>query len=118
MRELFKEKAINKTEVNLEAYRGKVVIKKDPPVAKTEGGILIPEPCQDRPITGTVKSVGKGKYDEYGERIPIDCKPGDRVLFHKWDGLNVTVEGQDFYVIDGDKVLAKLDNALDVLSII
>jgi chaperonin GroES len=95
--------------IALKGLRGKVVIRKDKPAATTSGGIIIPESCREKPITGEVLSVGPGEISPEGYRQPTDIKAGDGILFHKYSGLNVTLDGEEFYIIPAKDCLATFD---------
>src|SRR5438045_2374912 len=92
----------------IEALRNRVVIKKDTPDEKTQGGIIIPDEAKDKPITGTVLSVGPGKVLENGLRQPMEVAVGDRVLFNKYSGINPVIDGEEVFVVPIQEVLATL----------
>ena len=73
----------------------RVVVKRVTADEKTAGGIIIPDTAQEKPSQGEVLAVGPGGRDEAGKLIPIDIKVGDRVLFGKWSGTEVKIDGQD-----------------------
>ena len=72
---------------------------------KTAGGIIIPDTAKEKPMEGEVVAVGSGLRDEAGKVVPLDVKAGDRVLFSKWAGTEVSIEGKDYLVMkEGDIV--------------
>ncbi len=66
---------------------------------KTAGGIIIPDTAKEKPMEGEVVAVGSGLRDEAGKVVPLDVKAGDRVLFSKWAGTEVSIEGKDYLVM-------------------
>lgn len=92
--------------IHLQGIRDRVVIKKDTPKETTAGGIIIPDACREKPITGTVLSVGPGEISASGYRLPMQCRVGDKAVFHKYSGMNVMVDGEEFYIIRENEVLA------------
>jgi len=66
---------------------------------KTLGGIIIPDTAKEKPLQGVVIAIGKGNKDKDGKHIPLDVKVGDKVLYGKWGGTEVKVEGQDFIIM-------------------
>ena len=76
---------------------------------KTSGGIIIPDTAKEKPQEGKVVAVGPGKIDENGKRIPLDVKKNDRVLFSKYGGTDVTIEGVDHLILREDDILGILE---------
>ena len=72
---------------------------------KTAGGIIIPDTAKEKPTEGEVIAVGPGGRDESGKLIPIDLKEGDRVLFGKWSGTEVKIDGQDLLIMKESDIL-------------
>jgi chaperonin GroES len=72
---------------------------------KTKGGIIIPDTAKEKPAEGKVVAVGKGKLDESGKRIALEVKKGDRILFGKYSGTEVKMEGDDYLIMREDDVL-------------
>ena len=73
----------------------RVMVKRINPEAKTKGGIIIPDTAREKPQQGEVVAVGPGGRDEAGKLIPIDIKSGDKVLFGKWSGTEVVLDGEE-----------------------
>jgi len=73
---------------------------------KTAGGIIIPDTAKEKPQEGKVVAVGAGKLDEDGKRIPLDVKEGDRVLFSKYAGSEITIDGVEHLIMREDDILA------------
>jgi chaperonin GroES len=76
---------------------------------KTSGGIIIPDTAKEKPQEGKVVAVGPGKIDENGKRIPLEVKKNDRVLFSKYGGTDVTIEGVDHLILREDDILGILE---------
>ena len=87
----------------------RVVIRRVEEEAKTKGGIIIPDTAKEKPQEGEVIAVGPGARDETGERIPMDVKAGDRILFGKWSGSEVKLDGEDLLIMKESDILGLLD---------
>jgi len=87
----------------------RVVVKRVEEDTKTKGGIIIPETAQEKPMQGTILSVGPGGRDEAGKLIPIDLKTGDKVLFGKWSGTEVKIDGQDLLIMKESDIMGVLE---------
>ena len=73
------------------------------------GGIIIPDTAKEKPQQGTVIAVGNGKVNDNGERIPLDVKAGDRILFGKYSGQEIKLDGQEYLIVKEDEVLAVIE---------
>jgi chaperonin GroES len=71
---------------------------------KTKGGIIIPDTAKEKPIEGTVIAVGNGKLSENGKRVALEVKKGDRILFGKYSGTEVKIEGEEYLIMREDDV--------------
>jgi chaperonin GroES len=87
----------------------RVVVKRIAADEKTSGGIIIPDTAQEKPSQGEVTAVGPGGRDEAGKLIPIDIKVGDRVLFGKWSGTEVKIDGQELLIMKESDIMGVLD---------
>jgi chaperonin GroES len=76
-----------------------------------KGGIIIPDTAKEKPQEGEVIAAGAGKINDKGERIALDVKAGDRVLFGKYSGTEIKVEDEDYLILREDEILAKLSGA-------
>ena len=74
------------------------------------GGIIIPDTAKEKPQQGTVIGVGNGKVNDNGKRIPLDVKAGDRILFGKYSGQEIKLDGEDYLIMKEDDVLAVLED--------
>ena len=87
----------------------RVVVKRVTADEKSAGGIIIPDTAQEKPSQGEVIAVGPGGRDESGKLIPIDIKVGDRVLFGKWSGTEVKIDGQDLLIMKESDLLGVIE---------
>ena len=92
--------------VNLTPLGDRVLIKKVEAEGKTSGGIFIPDTAKEKPQIGEVMAVGQGKYNDDGKRTPVDLKVGDKVIFAKYSGSEVKVDGVEYVVIAESDILA------------
>ena len=83
----------------------RVVIKRVEEEQKTKGGIIIPDTAKEKPQEGEVIAAGPGGRDESGKLIPIDLKVGDRILFGKWSGTEIKLDGQDLLIMKESDVM-------------
>ena len=83
----------------------RVVVRRVESEAKTAGGIIIPDTAKEKPQEGEVIAVGPGGRDEAGKLIPLDVKAGDRILFGKWSGTEVKIDGQDYLIMKESDVM-------------
>jgi chaperonin GroES len=87
----------------------RVVVKRVEQDTKTTGGIIIPDTVQEKPMQGDVVAVGPGARDDAGKVVPLDVKSGDRVLFGKWSGSEVKLDGEDLLIIKESDILGILE---------
>jgi chaperonin GroES len=78
---------------------------------KTKGGIIIPDTAKEKPQEGEVVAVGPGARDERGQLVPLDVKVGDRVLFGKWSGTEVKIDGQEVLIMKESDIMGVLEGA-------
>jgi chaperonin GroES len=83
----------------------RVLVKRVEAEEKTAGGIIIPDSAQEKPAEGVIVSVGEGAYNEDGDRIKPDVKAGDKVLFGKWSGTEVKLDGEDLLIMKESDIL-------------
>ncbi|HLU60818.1 MAG TPA: co-chaperone GroES [Gammaproteobacteria bacterium] len=95
--------------MNLRPLHDRVIIKRLEAETKSAGGIVIPDTAAEKPIRGEVVAVGKGKILENGEVRPLDLKVGDKVLFGKYSGTEVKVDGEELLVMREEDVMAVLE---------
>ena len=87
----------------------RVVVRRVEEETKTAGGIIIPDTAKEKPIQGEVIAVGPGARDEAGKLVPLEVKKGDRVLFGKWSGTEVKVDGQDLLIMKESDIMGVID---------
>ena len=87
----------------------RVLVKRVEEEAKTKGGIIIPDTAKEKPQEGEVIAVGPGARDESGKIQPLDVKAGDRILFGKWSGTEVKLDGQDLLIMKESDILGVLE---------
>jgi len=83
----------------------RVVVRRVDAEEKTAGGIIIPDTAKEKPQEGIVLSVGPGARDEHGKLVPLDVKAGDRVLFGKWSGTEIKVDGEDLLIMKESDIM-------------
>ncbi|QQG36685.1 MAG: co-chaperone GroES [Micavibrio aeruginosavorus] len=83
----------------------RVMLRRVEPETKTKGGIIIPDSATEKPMEGEVIAVGSGMRDDSGKVIPLDVKAGDRVLFSKWSGTEITMDGEEYLVMKESDIM-------------
>ena len=91
--------------MNIRPLQDRLIVKRLEEEQKTKGGIIIPDTAKEKPIEGEVVAAGKGKVTEDGKVIPLDVKVGDRVLFSKYGGTEVKIEGIEYLIMREDDIL-------------
>jgi chaperonin GroES len=86
----------------------RVVVKRIDAEEKTAGGIIIPDTAREKPQEGQIIAAGPGGRDEAGKLIPIDLKVGDKVLFGKWSGTEIKLDGEDFLIMKESDIMGVL----------
>jgi chaperonin GroES len=92
--------------MKIRPLQDRILVKRIDEEAKTKGGIIIPDTAKEKPQEGKVVAVGKGKVTEDGKLQPLDVKKGDRVLFNKYSGTEVNVDGEEHLIMREEDVLA------------
>ncbi|WP_072397155.1 co-chaperone GroES [Hyphomicrobium sp. CS1GBMeth3] len=87
----------------------RVVVRRVDSETKTTGGIIIPDTAAEKPQQGEVIAVGPGARDETGKLVPLDVKAGDKVLFGKWSGTEVKIDGQDLLIMKESDILGVIE---------
>jgi len=95
--------------MKLRPLQDRIIVKRIEEEEKTAGGIFIPDTAKEKPQMGQIVSVGKGKKTEDGKVIPVDVKAGDKVLFGKYAGTEVKVEGDEFLIMREDDILGVIE---------
>ncbi len=86
----------------------RVLVRRVESDEKTAGGLIIPETAKEKPQEGEVVSVGEGARDDDGDRIALDVKAGDRILFGKWSGTEVKIDGEDLLIMKESDIMGVL----------
>ena len=89
----------------------RIVIRRIEGEEKTKGGIIIPDTAKEKPQEGEVIAAGPGARDENGKLVPLDVKAGDRVLFGKWSGTEVKIDGEDLLIMKESDVMGVIEGA-------
>jgi chaperonin GroES len=89
----------------------RVAVKRVEEEARTAGGIIIPDTAKEKPMQGEVVAVGPGARNEKGELVALDVKVGDRVLFGKWSGTEVTIDGQELLIMKESDIMGIFEGA-------
>ncbi|CDM65110.1 co-chaperone GroES [Pyrinomonas methylaliphatogenes] len=96
---------------NIKPLHDRVIVRRIEEQEQVRGGIIIPDTAKEKPQEGEVLAVGEGKYDKDGKRIPLDVKPGDRVLFGKYSGTEVKVDDEELLILREDEILGIIERA-------
>ena len=97
--------------MNFRPLHDRVVVKRIESEAKTAGGIIIPDTAKEKPQEGEVVAVGPGARNERGELVAMDVKAGDRILFGKWSGTEVKIDGQDLLIMKESDIMGIIEGA-------
>ena len=89
----------------------RVVVKRIDAEEKTVGGIIIPDTAKEKPSQGEIVAVGPGARDETGKLVPLDVKAGDRILFGKWSGTEVKIDGEDLLIMKESDIMGVVEGA-------
>jgi chaperonin GroES len=92
----------------------RVLVRRVEAEEKTAGGIIIPDTAKEKPQEGEVIAVGAGTRDETGKLVELDVKAGDRILFGKWSGTEVRLDGEDLLIMKESDILGIIDGAAEV----
>ena len=87
----------------------RVVVRRIDTEERTAGGIIIPDTAKEKPMEGEVVAVGPGARDEHGKLVPIDLEAGDRILFGKWSGTEVKIDGEELLIMKESDVMGVLE---------
>ena len=87
----------------------RILVRRIEAEEKTRGGIIIPDTAKEKPMEGEVIAVGSGARDETGKLVPLDVKAGDRILFGKWSGTEIKLDGQELLIMKESDVMGIID---------
>ncbi len=85
--------------MNIKPLADRVVVKPAPAEEKTKGGIILPDTAKEKPVQGEVVAVGPGRVSDDGKTIPMEVKKGDKVLYGKYSGTEVTIDGEEYLIM-------------------
>jgi chaperonin GroES len=88
----------------------RIIVKRLEEEGKTKGGIIIPDSAKEKPVEGKVIAVGDGRINKEGKKIPMEIKKGDRVLFAKYGGTEIKMDGEEYMMMKEDDVLAVIED--------
>jgi chaperonin GroES len=111
------ENSFYRSEVEAMKFRplhDRVVVRRVDEETKTAGGIIIPDTAKEKPMQGEILAVGPGARDESGKLVPLDVKKGDRVLFGKWSGTEVKIDGEELLIMKESDVLGIIEGKASV----
>ena len=91
--------------MNFKPLHDRVLVKRVQSDEKTAGGIIIPDTAQEKPMEGKVLEVGSGARDESGKLVPLDVKKGDKILFGKWSGTEVKMNGEEYLIMKESDIM-------------
>ena len=94
----------------------RVVVKRVEEEGKTKGGIIIPDTAKEKPTEGEIVAVGPGARDEKGELVPLDVKKGDRILFGKWSGTEIKLDGDDLLIMKESDIMGIIDDVAKAMK--
>lgn len=95
--------------MNIRPLNDRILVKRLESEEKTAGGLFIPDSAKEKPAEGEIVAVGPGKMTDKGERVAMDVKAGDRVLFSKYGGTDVKIEGVDYLIMREDDILGVVE---------
>jgi len=96
--------------MNIRPLHDRIVVKRIEEKETVQGGIIIPDSAKEKPQEGEVVAVGKGKRLEDGKVVPLDVKAGDRILFGKYSGNEIKIDGEEYLIMREDEVLGVIEN--------
>ena len=97
--------------MNFRPLHDRVLLRRVEQEAKTAGGILIPDTAQEKPMEGEIIAAGPGARNEQGQLVALDVKVGDRVLFGKWSGTEVKIDGEDLMIMKESDIMGIIDKS-------
>jgi chaperonin GroES len=96
--------------MNVRPLHDRIIVRRLEEGEQQIGGIIIPDTAKEKPQQGTVIAVGNGKVNDDGTRIPLDVKAGDRILFGKYSGQEIKLDGEEYLIVKEDEVLAVIED--------
>lgn len=104
--------------MNVRPLRDRILVERiEEAEQKSTGGIIIPDSAREKPQQGRVIAVGKGRVNDEGEVFPLDVKPGDAILFGKYSGTEIKIEGKEYLIMKEDEVLGVTDGVAEMAAV-
>jgi len=104
------KKEVNMAKIKIKPLGDRVVVEPLEAEEKTKGGIILPDTAKEKPQEGKVIAVGKGKVDENGKIVPMEVKVGDKVLYGKYSGTEITIEDKEYIILREEDILAIVED--------
>ena len=95
--------------MNIRPLHDRVLVRRMEEDEMTPGGIIIPDTAKEKPMEGEILAAGSGARDENGKNVPLDVKKGDRILFGKWSGTEVTVDGEELIIMRESDIMGVME---------
>jgi chaperonin GroES len=103
--------------MNVRPLRDRILVKRVEEQEQQVGGIIIPDTAKEKPQQGEVVAVGNGRTTDDGKTLPLDVKKGDRVLFGKYGGTEIKVEGQEYLILREDEILGVIEGVRELTAV-
>ena len=97
--------------MNFRPLHDRVVVRRVDEDERSSGGIIIPDTAKEKPMQGEILAVGPGARDEAGKLVPLDVKAGDRIIFGKWSGTEVKIEGEELLIMKESDIMGIVQNS-------
>ena len=97
--------------MNFRPLHDRVAVKRLEEEQRTKGGLIIPDTAKEKPMQGEILAVGPGTRDDKGQLVPLDLKVGDRVLFGKWSGTEVKIDGEELLIMKESDIMGIIEDA-------
>ena len=104
--------------MNVRPLHDRIIVRRLEEGEQQIGGIIIPDTAKEKPQQGTVIAAGNGKVKDDGKRIPLDVKAGDRILFGKYSGQEIKLDGEEYLIVKEDEVLAVIEDRTEMKSVV
>ena len=95
--------------MKIRPLQDRILVERVEEEEKTKGGIIIPDTAKEKPAEGKIAAVGQGKLGDDGKRVPLEVKKGDRILFGKYSGTEVKIEGKEYLIMREDDILGVIE---------
>lgn len=99
-----------KTDIGVRPLHDRILVRRLPEETKTAGGIIIPDTAKEKPSKGQIMATGKGRITEDGKTLPLEVKVGDQVLFGKWSGSELKINGEEYLMMKEEDILGIMNH--------